>query len=100
MGTVGVGAADEARLTLARAVVVLTRVVAGVIVAGILLVVLDANPRNDVVQFVTDVAETLVGPFKNLFTPDDGDLRVALNWGIAAGVYWFAGRFIARLLAR
>lgn len=75
-------------------------VVAGLIVLGILLVVLDANPRNDIVEWLTDAARWLAGPFKDLFTIENRDWRVVVNWGLAAIVYMFISRVIARLLAR
>ena len=80
----------------------LVRLVVGIVVAiiviGILMVVLEANEANGIVQAVTDAAEFLVGPFKNLFTLDSEKWTKALNWGIAALVYSIVGGFIASLL--
>ena len=69
------------------------------IVAGILLVVLDANPTNDVVSAIHDAARALVGPFDGMFTLDSADATLALNWGIAALVYLIVGGLIARVIA-
>lgn len=92
------GGVSRARHGLARAVTLVAGLVALVIVVGILLVVLEANPDNAVVTVVTDAAETLVGPFERLFTLDDRKLQVAVNYGIAALVYLIVGRLIARLV--
>jgi hypothetical protein len=90
----------SARRTLARGVGLVGRLVAGLIVAGILLVVLDANPRNDIVEWVTDAARWLAGPFHGLFSIDSRELRIAVNWGLAAVAYFTVTGFLARLLAR
>jgi hypothetical protein len=73
-------------------------VVAAIIVAGILLVVLDANPANDVAATVHNAARALVGPFDGLFKLERGDVSVAVNWGIAAVVYLAAGALVARVI--
>lgn len=87
-------------LALARVVRLVGSVVAGLIVLGILLVVLDANSRNDLVQWITDAARWLAGPFHNLFEIDSREWRVGVNWGLAAVAYLAVSRLIARLLAR
>jgi hypothetical protein len=86
-------------LLLARIVRIVTAVVVGFILVGILLHVLDANSGNAVVGFVYDVAGWLVTPFKGLFSPDGEKLRIAVNWGLAAIVYGIVGSLIARMLA-
>jgi hypothetical protein len=86
--------------TLARIVNLIVTAVAALIVAGALLVVLKANPTNDVVQWVTDAARWLAGPFDGMFELDSARWTIALNWGIAAAVYLVVGRLIARFLAR
>jgi ascorbate-specific PTS system EIIC-type component UlaA len=77
-----------------------TSVVVAVIVVGILLVVLGANPHNTVVSHIHDAAKTLVGPFANVFSPHNAKAAVAVNWGLAALVYLIVGHIIASLLAR
>jgi predicted membrane channel-forming protein YqfA (hemolysin III family) len=86
-------------LLLARIVRIVTSVVVGFIVVGIVLHVLDANAGNALVGFVYDVAGWLVTPFKGLFHPSDAKLRIAVNWGLAAVVYSIVGALIVRLLA-
>jgi hypothetical protein len=74
--------------------------VALILVAGILLAVLKANRSNDIVQAVRDAAGFLAGPFDNLFRMDSERAETAVNWGIAAGVWYALGRAIARLVLR
>lgn len=89
-----------AGLAVARVVRMITAVVVGLIVVGILLVVLDAKASNDIVRWLLDAARWLVGPFKGMFNVGGHKLDVAVNWGIAALVYGAVGSLIARLLAR
>jgi hypothetical protein len=83
---------------LARLVRLAAGVVAAIIVAGILLVVLNANSSNDIVSAVEDAARWLVGPFDGMFTLDSSKATIAVNWGIAAVVYLIVGALIARAL--
>jgi hypothetical protein len=87
-------------LLVARIVKLITAVVVGFIVLGIVLHVLDANSGNALVSFVYDVASWLVTPFKGIFSPSDPKVKIAVNWGLAALVYAMVGGLIARLLAR
>jgi hypothetical protein len=89
-----------ARASIARAVILIATAVALVLVAGIVLVVLEANRSNDIVQAVRDAASFLAGPFDGLFTLDSNKAEKAVNWGIAAVVWYAVGRLIARLLLR
>ena len=85
--------------TLARLVRLAAGIVAAIIVAGILLVVLSANPTNDVVSAIHDAARALVGPFDGMFTLDSADATLAVNWGVAALVYLVVGALVARVIA-
>jgi hypothetical protein len=85
---------------LARVVDLVVAVVAAIIAAGVLLVVLEANPANDVVDAVLDAARWLVGPFEDFFTLDDKKLQVAVNWGLALVVYVLVGRGVSTLLRK
>ena len=89
-----------ARASIARAVTLITGVIAAILVIGILLVVLEANRSNELVQAVRDAAQFLAGPFDGLFTLERNKVEVAVNWGIAAIVWLLLGRLIARLLLR
>jgi hypothetical protein len=89
-----------ARASVARAIMLLAAAVALVLVLGILLVVLEANRSNDLVQLVHDAASWLAGPFDGLFNLARHKVEVAVNWGIAAVVWYALGRLIARLIVR
>ena len=95
-----VRAARRSGYLLARLVNLVVSLVAGVLVLGIILVVLKANPDNVLVDAVLDAGRFLAGPFKDIFSFDDHKLEVAVNWGIAAVVYSMAGALIVRLLRR
>jgi hypothetical protein len=85
---------------LARIVSLITSVVVGLIVIGIVLVLLEANPDNSIVDWLVNAAHSLVGPFDNVFKPDGHKARVAVNWGLAAVFYSIVGGLIARMLRR
>ena len=87
-------------LLLARMVRMLTAAVVVVIVAGIVLHLLDANMGNALVSAINDVASWLTTPFQGIFSIDNNDTQLAVNWGLAALVYGIAGSVIASLLAR
>jgi hypothetical protein len=71
-----------------------------VIVAGILLALLKANPANGAVSEIHGWGRWLVGPFNGMFSFHRARVAVAVNWGIAAVIYLFAGGLIARLIGR
>jgi hypothetical protein len=77
-----------------------TSIVVGLIVLGIVLVVLSANDSNTIVQAIEDAAKFLVGPFKDIFSLSNRKAEVAVNYGLAALVYLIIGNLIARLLRR
>jgi len=83
---------------LVRVVSLVTTMVVGLIVLGIILVLLEANRDNAVVDWLVGAAEFLVEPFDNVFEPDGRKARVAVNWGLAAVVYAIVGGVIVRLL--
>jgi hypothetical protein len=89
-----------AAASLARALVVIGTLVAAILVVGILLVVLGANSGNAIVKAIHDAAQFLAGPFAGLFKLHGHKLRVAVNWGIAAVVWYALARVIARVLVR
>jgi hypothetical protein len=92
--------AAMARASLARAVTLVAALAAAILVLGILLVVLEANRSNDLVRVVRDAAQFLAGPFDGLFSLERNKVEVAVNWGIAAVVWFVLGRLIARLILR
>src|SRR5436190_21742114 len=83
---------------IARMVKLAATLVVGAIVVGILCHVLGANASNGVVSAIYDVDRFLVGPFRGLFSLKDAKLEIAVNWGIAAGVYALAAALLMRLV--
>jgi hypothetical protein len=98
-GTGAHGFATGAGL-LARVVHVVVSIIVLIIVAGILLVLLKANPANSIVSQVHDWARSLAGPFDGIFSFHSARVAIAVNWGIAAVVYLLVGGLIGRLLGR
>jgi hypothetical protein len=88
------------RSLLVRVVRLVVSVVVLIIVAGILLVVLKANPTNSVVSDVHDWARSLTGPFDGMFSFHNAHTAIAVNWGIAAVVYLVVAGLITRLIGR
>jgi hypothetical protein len=82
-------------------------VLAAILALGALLVVLrdNINESNSVVKLITDVADAISGPFSRDdgvfdFTGKNAESKNALlNWGIAAIVYLFIGRFGGNAIA-
>jgi hypothetical protein len=85
---------------LARVVRLVVSVVVLIVAAGILLVVLKANPTNAIVSDVHSWARSLAGPFDGIFSFHNARVAIAVNWGIAAVIYLFAGGLIVRLIGR
>lgn len=84
----------------ARIVRLITTVVVGLIVIGIVLVLLEANRDNALVDWLVGAGHFLAGPFDDVFQLDGRKARVAVNWGLAALLYAIAGSLIARALRR
>ena len=92
-------AASRGRLMLARAISLIATVVALILVLGIALVLLKANQSNQLVSAVNDAAKWLAGPFDGLFNLSRHRTEIAVNWGIAAVVWFALGRLLARIVA-
>jgi hypothetical protein len=88
------------RLAVARLVTAVAAVVAAIIVIAIVLRLLNANPSNGIVDAIHQAGSWLSSPFHGLFSPNNGDVRMAVNWGIAALVYLIVARIIARVVVR
>jgi hypothetical protein len=86
-------------LLFARIVRMAASIVVGIIVVAIVLVLLGANPSNDIVTWFHDAGAWLAGPFKGLFNLDSAKADVAVNWGIAAIVYSVVAGIVVRLIA-
>jgi hypothetical protein len=85
---------------IARVVSLITSIVVGLVVIGIVLVLLEANRDNAIVDWLVGAADFLSQPFHGIFTPDGRKAQVAVNWGLAAVIYALVGGLIARLLRR
>src|SRR3954451_2256143 len=94
------GGAGVARATLARTLVLMGTIVALILVVGIVLVVLGANHSNELVKAVHSAAQFLAGPFDGLFKLHSHKLSTAINWGLAAVVWYAVAHFISRLILR
>ena len=92
-------AANRGRLTLARVIGAVASVVALILIAGIVLTLLKANQGNAIVGAVHDAAGWLAGPFDQMFTFDRKRTETAVNWGVAAVVWFALGRLLARVVA-
>jgi hypothetical protein len=71
-----------------------------VLVVHVVLVVGKANPGNGITVFFADAAEPLALGFRSLFTPDNAELRVLINYGLAALFWLIASAVVARLIRR
>lgn len=58
-----------------------------VLVLHIIFTVAEANPNNGIVTFVRGWADPLTLGFRDLFQPEDQNLRTLVNYGIAA-IFW------------
>jgi hypothetical protein len=87
---------------MAGALRLLGMVIVFVIGIGIALVALDANEDSAIVGAWLDVARFLTEPFDDIFNLERGKehLQIAINWGIAALVYFAICVVLSRLAAR
>jgi hypothetical protein len=90
---------DGSRL-LASAVRFVAAAVVLIVGVGILFALLRATPTNSIVSEIHGWGRWLVGPFSDMFSFHSARVVTAVNWGIAAAVYLFAGALIARLVGR
>jgi hypothetical protein len=94
------GSGLGARLGLARAVTAVASIAAAIIVLAIVLHILGAKTSNGIVSAIHDAGSWLSSWSHGIFSIHNGDVRMAVNWGIAALVYLIVARVIARLLVR
>ena len=92
--------AAVARASVARAVILIGTVVAAILVLGIVLSLLGASPHNEIVKVIHDAGKFLAGPFRGLFSLHSAKATMAVNWGLAAVVWYLLARLIARLILR
>jgi hypothetical protein len=87
-------------IAIARLIRTVAMIVAAILVVGIILRLVGANPANSIVSDIHDAGNWLAGPFRNIFTVKNAKEAIALNWGLAAVVYLIVGHLLASLLAR
>jgi hypothetical protein len=92
--------AAVARASVARAVIWIGTAVAAVLVLAIVLSLLGAKPSNEIVKVIHDAGRFLAGPFRGLFSLHSAKATMAVNWGLAAVVWYALARLIARLALR
>jgi hypothetical protein len=92
-------AANSGRATVARVIGAITAIVTLILLVGIALVLLKANQGNEIVGAIRDAASWLAGPFDGMFSFDKQRTETAVNWGVAAAVWFVVGRLLARVIA-
>ncbi|AEA22633.1 hypothetical protein ACFQ34_15405 [Pseudonocardia benzenivorans] len=85
---------------LATALRIVGMVIVAFLVLHIVLTLLDANPANGLTTFVADVSSRFTLGLDDLFLPDEPKLRVTLNYGVAAIVWWLITAVVVRLVRR
>ncbi|MEV5434508.1 hypothetical protein AB0K80_00510 [Streptomyces sp. NPDC052682] len=81
-------------------IAVIADVMAVILGLWILMYLLEANPGNELVQFVRDAANVLAAWSRDLFTFDADWARVVFGYGLAAVVYLLVGHAIANRMQR
>ena len=92
-------AANSGRAAVARVIGAITAIVTLILLIGIALVLLKANQSNEIVGAIRDAASWLAGPFEGMFSFDKQRTETAVNWGVAAAVWFVVGRLLARVIA-
>ncbi|MBT2210784.1 MULTISPECIES: hypothetical protein [Actinomadura] len=64
---------------------------------GMLLTWADANPSNGVVDAVLDAGRWLATPFHDMFTRNDREEQLYINWTIAGAAYYLLARVLSWL---
>jgi uncharacterized integral membrane protein len=82
----------------ASTVMTVFAVIAGILVAGILLVLIGANQRNTLVDFILDIGRFFARPFNHLLPQHTSKQDMTVNWGIGALAYLIVGSLLARLI--
>lgn len=68
-----------------------------VVILGIVFILAPTNEDNVIVQNVLDLADTIAGPFRDVFTADDAEREMVINYGLASGVYFLAATLVTKL---
>ncbi|MER6993958.1 hypothetical protein ABT337_32715 [Saccharopolyspora hirsuta] len=86
--------------TIGRLIGVFTGLIALIFLLHIIFVVTGANQDNGFVSFTYGTAKFFVFGLGDVFQPGDATIGVVLNYGLAALIYLFGGRIVARALKR
>lgn len=98
LGTVGSGV-KRLRNLLASLIWLVAVLAAAVLALGALFTALDqTNQSNEIVRWVLERGQDLVGPFKDLFRLETAKNTLLVNWGIAALVYLIVGKIVERFV--
>lgn len=68
---------------------------AAILALGMLLTWANANPSNILVDATLDAGRWLATPFHDIFTRNDPDQQLYINWAIAAAVYYAVARTLS-----
>lgn len=71
-----------------------------VLAVHVLLTMGDANPANGITKFFSTAADPLALAFKSLFTPENAQTRVLVNYGLAALFWLIVSAVLSRLIRR
>jgi hypothetical protein len=71
-----------------------------VLVVHVLLTVGNANPSNGITRFFSGAADPLALAFKSLFMPENAQLRVLVNYGLAALFWLIVSSVLSKLIRR
>lgn len=85
---------------LAKIVMVIAGIAAAILVLHIVFTMFKGNTSNSIVSDVKNWADSLAGPFKDLFSFKNSKTNTLVNYGIAALVWVAGGRLVASLLQR
>lgn len=82
---------------LARVSRLVLLLLAAVVALAVVFTLAPTNAENVLVRNVLDLAEQVAGPFRDVFTADDPDRELVLNYGLATLVYLVAATVVGRL---
>lgn len=68
-----------------------------VVILGIVFVLAPTNADNVIVENVLELADTVAGPFRDVFTADDAEREMVINYGLAAAMYLLAAFLMTKL---
>jgi hypothetical protein len=71
-----------------------------VVFLGIVLTFAPTNEDNRIVSTILEWAETVAGPFRDVFTADDPDRELLYNYALATLVYLVAASLVTKLPGR